>query len=86
MYEIELSKKAAKFYQKANTATARRLNVAFDRLMEEPLHHHSIKPLVGELQGSYRMRVGDICIVYSIDEAEKTVFVEVIGFRGDVYK
>lgn len=86
MYEIELSKKAAKFYQKADTATARRLNAAFERLAEEPLHHHSIKPLAGELQGSCRMRVGDIRIVYSIDETTKTVFVEVIGFRGDVYK
>jgi mRNA interferase RelE/StbE len=86
MYEIELSKKAAKFYQKADAAIVRRLNAAFDRLTEEPLHHHSIKPLVGELQGSYRMRVGDIRIVYSIDESAKTVFVEVIGFRGDVYK
>ena len=86
MYEIELSKKAAKFYQKADVATVRRLNAAFDRLMEEPLHHHSIKPLAGELQGSYRMRVGDIRIIYSIDEAVKTVFIEVIGFRGDVYK
>jgi mRNA interferase RelE/StbE len=86
MYEIELSKKAAKFYQKADTATVRRLNAAFDRLAEEPLHHHSIKSLSGELQGSYRMRVGDIRIVYSIDETTKTVFVEVIGFRGDVYK
>ncbi|RWX49433.1 hypothetical protein VU01_11784 [Candidatus Electrothrix marina] len=26
MYEIELSKKAAKFYRKADTATARRLS------------------------------------------------------------
>jgi len=86
MYEIELSKKAAKFYQKADAAIVRRLNAAFDRLKEEPLHHHSIKPLAGELQGSYRMRVGDIRIVYSIDEVVKTVFIEVIGFRGDVYK
>jgi mRNA interferase RelE/StbE len=86
MYELELSRKAAKFYQKADAATARRLNVAFDRLAKEPLHHHSIKSLAGELQGSLRMRIGDIRIVYSIDETTKTVFVEVIGFRGDVYK
>lgn len=86
MYEIELSKKAARFYQKADTATARRLNTAFDRLMKSPLYHHSIKALTGDLQGSYRLRVGDIRIVYSVDEAAKIVFIEVIGFRGDVYK
>jgi mRNA interferase RelE/StbE len=86
MYEIELPRKAAKFYQKADAATARRLNAAFDRLAADPLHHHSIKPLTGELQGSWRMRVGDIRIVYSVDEGRGIVFIEVIGFRGDVYK
>jgi len=52
MYDIELSKKAAKFYQKADTVTVRRLNAAFDHLEEDPFQHYNIKPLSGELQGS----------------------------------
>ena len=86
MYDIELSRKAAKFYRKANTVTIRRLNAAFDRLAEDPFHHYNIKPLSGELQGSYRLRVGNIRIVYSVDDSIKIIFIEVIGFRGDVYK
>jgi mRNA interferase RelE/StbE len=86
MYEIELSRKAAKFYQKADTATVRRLNAAFDRLAEDPFNHNNIKPLSGELQGSFRLRVGNIRIIYSIDDTIKIVYIEVIGFRGDVYK
>ena len=86
MYEIELSKKAAKFYRKADAATARRLNAAFDRLAEDPLRHYSIKPLSGHLQGSYRMRIGNIRVIYSVDDAVRIVSIEVIGFRGDVYK
>ncbi len=86
MYEVDLSRKAAKFYQKADTATVRRLNAAFERLAKDPLHHYNIKPLCGELQGSYRLRVGDIRIVYSVDDSVKIVHIEVIGCRGDVYK
>lgn len=86
MYEIELSRNAAKFYQKADTVTVRRLNAAFDLLAADPMHHYNIKPLVGGLQGSYRLRVGGIRIIYSIDDSVKIVFIEVIGFRGDVYK
>lgn len=86
MYEIELSRKAAKFYQKADTTTVRRLNAAFDRLAEDPFHHYNIKPLSGELQGSYRLRIGNIRIIYSVDDTVKIVYIEVIGFRGDVYK
>jgi len=86
MYEVELSRKAAKFYKKADTVTVRRLNAAFDQLTKDPFHHYNIKPLSGELQGSYRMRVGSIRIIYSIDDAVKIVYIEVLGFRGDVYK
>jgi mRNA interferase RelE/StbE len=86
MYEIELSRKAAKFYQKADTATVRRFHAAFDRLAEDPFNHNNIKPLSGELQGSYRLRIGNIRIIYSINDTIKIVYIEVIGFRGDVYK
>jgi mRNA interferase RelE/StbE len=86
MYEIELAKKAAKFYRKADTPTVRRLNAAFDQLVEDPFHHYNIKPLSGELEGSYRLRIGDIRIIYSVDDSIKIVFIEVIGFRGDAYK
>lgn len=86
MYEIELSRKVAKFYQKVDNATVRRLNAAFDHLAEDPFNHNNIKPLSGELQGSFRLRVGNIRIIYSINDTIKIVYIEVIGFRGDVYK
>ncbi|MFP7753856.1 type II toxin-antitoxin system RelE family toxin [Thermodesulfobacteriota bacterium B35] len=86
MYEIELSRKAARFYQKIDTPTVRRLNAAFDRLAEDPLHHYNIKRLSGALHGSYRLRIGNLRIIYSVDEKSRIVYIEVIGFRGDVYK
>lgn len=86
MYKIELSRKAAKFYQKADTVTTKRLNLAFSRLAEDPFQQYNIKKLSGELKGSYRLRLGDMRIIYSVDEAKNIVYIEVIGFRGDIYK
>ena len=86
MYKIELSLKSAKFYQKADTITAKRLNLAFSRLAEDPFQQYNIKKLSGELKGSYRLRLGDMRIIYSVDEAKNIVYIEVIGFRGDIYK
>ena len=86
MYKIELSRKAAKFYQKADTVTAKRLNLAFSRLAEDPFQQYNIKKLSGELKGSYRLRLGDMRIIYSVDEPKNIVYIEVIGFRGDIYK
>ena len=86
MYEVEFSRKASKFYKKADTATVRRLNAAINQLAENPFHHYNIKPLSGELQDSYRLRSGSIRIIFSVDDTTKIVYIEVIGFRGDVYK
>jgi mRNA interferase RelE/StbE len=86
MHKIELSKKAAKFYQKADAAIAKRLNLAFSKLAENPLQQFNIKKLSGELKGSFRLRLGDMRIIYSVDEAKQIVYIEVIGFRGGVYK
>jgi mRNA interferase RelE/StbE len=86
MFRIELSRKAAKFYQNADTITVKRLNLAFSKLSEEPLQQHNIKKLSGELKGSYRLRLGNIRIIYSVDEIKNIIYIEVIGFRGDIYK
>ncbi|MBW2069867.1 MAG: type II toxin-antitoxin system RelE/ParE family toxin [Deltaproteobacteria bacterium] len=86
MYKIELSRKAARFYQKTDTVTARRLNLAFAKLSQDPFKHYNIKRLRGELEGSYRLRVGDIRLVYSVNDNENIVYIEVIRFRGDVYR
>ena len=86
MYNIELSRKAAKFYQKADTITVKQLNLSFAKLSENPFQQYNVKKLSGELKGSYRLRLGDMRIIYSVDETKKTVYIEVIGFRGDVYK
>lgn len=86
MYKIELSRKAAKFYQKADTKIVKRLNLAFSKLSEDPFRKYNIKNLSGDLKGSYRLRIGDMRIIYSVDEGKNIIYIEVIGFRGDIYK
>jgi len=86
MFDIRLTKKAEKFYQKANASTVRRLNLAFERLSEDPFRPPHIKRLKGELIGSFRLRIGDIRIIYSVDEPDEVVYIEIIGYRGDIYK
>lgn len=86
MYKIEFARKAAKFYQRIDTVTARRLNHIFEKLSEAPFSLPNIKHLKGKLAGSYRIRIGDIRVVYSVDNANKIVYIEVIRFRGDVYR
>ncbi len=43
-----------------------------------------VKPLSGAT--SLRLRVGDYRVLFSVDDAEGTLTVELIRTRGDVYK
>jgi len=86
MYRIEFARKAAKFYKRVDAVTVRRLNSIFRKLEENPFSLPNTKQLQAELSGSYRIRMGNIRIIYSVNKTDKIVYIEVIGFRGDVYK
>jgi len=45
-----------------------------------------VKKLKGSWTGYYRIRKGKIRIIFDVDYKNKTVFIEKIDFRGDVYK
>ena len=45
-----------------------------------------VKKLKESWPGYYRIRMGKIRIIFDVDYKNKTVFIEKIDFRGDVYK
>ncbi len=44
------------------------------------------KKLKGEWAGYYRIRKGKVRIILTPDSESKTIFVDIIDFRGNVYK
>jgi len=45
-----------------------------------------LKKLVGDWAGYYRLRKGDIRIIFAINKQEKALYVEKVDLRGKVYK
>ncbi|MBS3976422.1 MAG: hypothetical protein KGZ75_06805 [Syntrophomonadaceae bacterium] len=45
-----------------------------------------LKKLTGDWIGYYRLRKGKLRIIFEVKKAEKTLFVEKVDFRGDVYR
>lgn len=56
----------------------------YSALAENP--HRVGRPLRFELEGLSSAHRGDFRVVYRIDEARRTVYVEVIAHRADVYR
>ena len=79
-YKIIFQKAAVKFLKKQDKKTQERLLFAINRLPEGT----DIKRLQG--CDMYRMRVGSIRVLYTIDNMIEIISIENIDNRGDVYK
>ncbi|MCD8118641.1 MAG: type II toxin-antitoxin system RelE/ParE family toxin [Lachnospiraceae bacterium] len=79
-YEIIFQKAAQKFLRKQDSVMRKRLLQAIYQLPEGT----DIKKLQG--YDLYRMRIGTIRIIYSIDNVVRIISIENIDNRGDIYK
>lgn len=86
MYRLELSREAQRFYERCDKAVAKKLARCFDSLERNPRSGNNVKALKGRFAGSYRYRLGDLRVVYTINDREVAVFVITIAKRGDVYE
>ncbi|OQZ00473.1 MAG: hypothetical protein B6D35_06415 [Candidatus Brocadia sp. UTAMX2] len=86
MFEITLHKKASKYYEALSDRITKKINDAIEKIGNNPFHGSHIKKLAGKLEGKFRYEIGDLRIVYSVDENKKIVLIEAIGPRGDIYK
>ena len=80
-YKIIFEKAALKFLRKQDRRTHERIIKSIKYLPNGV----DIKRLQGH-HDLYRMRVGNVRILYSIEEVLKIINIENIDSRGDVYK
>ncbi|HEX8323170.1 MAG TPA: type II toxin-antitoxin system RelE/ParE family toxin [Tepidisphaeraceae bacterium] len=86
MYSVELSREAQRFYENADKPVAKKLARCFAALEREPRRGNGVKPLKGQFAGAYRYRVGDLRVVYTVNDNAVTVYVVTIAKRSDVYE
>jgi mRNA interferase RelE/StbE len=90
---IKFRKNAIKFLEKANLEDAEKIQEKISQLLyfvEEqaiiPFTELDIKKMKGEWEGFYRLRIGKIRIVFTVNTQSGEVEIFTIGARGDVYK
>lgn len=84
MYTVLVDKKVEIFIKKQPANQAKRLRDAISSLAKNP-RSHGCKKLEG-YDDEYRLRIGQMRILYTINDAIVTVIVLKAGYRGDVYK
>lgn len=86
-WRIDYSKDAYKFIQKSKIEddVSSELKKFLLRLKGIDVNIN-LKKLVGEWEGYYRLRKGNLRIIFSISKQEKALYVEKVDLRGKVYK
>ncbi|MGR3311053.1 MAG: type II toxin-antitoxin system RelE family toxin [Candidatus Brocadiales bacterium] len=88
MWRIELSKQVNKFIEKENIKDTEILVITqkfinYSKGLDENI---DVKKLKGKYKGFYRIKTGKTRMIVEIDFKDKTVFIDRIDYRGDVYK
>ena len=90
---IKFRKPAVKFIERADPDTVSRIQDKLSQLLivvEEqsiiPFTELDIKQMKGEWEGFYRLRIGKVRLIFTVDITSGDIEIYVIGSRGDIYK
>ncbi|MBW4514875.1 MAG: type II toxin-antitoxin system RelE/ParE family toxin [Timaviella obliquedivisa GSE-PSE-MK23-08B] len=90
---IRFRKQAIKFLEKADPETISRIQEKLNQLLTAvetqsliPFTELDIKQMKGDWEGFYRLRVGKVRLIFTIDIEVCQIEIYSIGNRGDVYK
>jgi mRNA interferase RelE/StbE len=86
VYELKPSKKSIKFIEKLDIKLKERLGTFFKILKTNPLpfREYDLVKLKGS-KNFYRIRIGEIRIIYEIRELEQKIRIHYVGFREGAY-
>jgi mRNA interferase RelE/StbE len=86
MHKILFHRNDIKFYRKADDTLKERIADVIDVIARNPHLDSHIKKLKGDLKHMHRFRMGDLRILYEIDDEQETVWLKTIEWRGSAYK
>jgi len=86
MYDIEVREHLDRTFRKLAKKDARQLEAITKKVEEIAKDPHAYKPLHFPLAGKRRVHIGSYVLVFSIDEARKTVVLEDYEHHDHVYR
>lgn len=83
MYKISLDSSTKKSLRKLDSYNQKKIINKLKKLRENP---EMGKPLIGNLSGLWRLRIGKYRVIYQIKKFELLIFVLDIGHRKTIYR
>jgi mRNA interferase RelE/StbE len=86
MPRLVLHRRAAQYFERLDERIKSQLREKLNGLASEPFAATGVKPMHGEWKGFFRLRHGDLRVIYTVDKEKDLLVVAHIGPRGDVYR
>jgi mRNA interferase RelE/StbE len=86
MASLVVHSRAARYMQSMDARIKGQLFAKLEELAKNPTRMSGVKPMAGEWAGFFRMRHGNLRIIFLHDRLQDTIVVAHVGPRGDIYK
>jgi mRNA interferase RelE/StbE len=86
MPKLVVHARAGRYIERLDARIKAQLLSKLAELARNPNAITGVKPMAGEWAGFYRLRHGNLRIIFVHDRANDTIVVAHVGPRGDVYK
>ena len=86
MFKVIVHRQAARYLRKLPKSQKEKIKKVIRELEIEPFQRTDVKHMLGEWRGYHRIRIGNIRVIFWLNQAEGTIYIDHIGHRGDVYK
>jgi mRNA interferase RelE/StbE len=81
-----IEKAAARALARMPPKVAAAIRASLDAIAADPFAHHANVKLLTGVKDSFRLRHGDWRVLYRVDRASQTVYVEWVKSRGGAYR
>lgn len=87
MYKITVKSQAKKFLEKKLDRKAQlKVSAKIDALAQDPFAPHPNLDKLKDMLHGYRLRIGDIRLIYEVDTDGQKIIIWKIDWRGSIYQ
>jgi len=86
MPKLVVHRRAARYFERMDARIKMQLKAKLEQLAKNRDAMPGVKHMAGEWSGFYRMRHGDLRVIYLHDRSADAIVIAHVGPRGDVYK
>ena len=86
MPRLIVHKRAMRYLQRMDRRLKAQLVAKLEELARNPDSAAGVKPMAGEWAGFFRLRHGDLRVIFMHDRTGDAIIVAHVGPRGDIYK